>query len=331
MKRSTFKRILLSSWILLLTLCCGCSGILKEGITVLPPALDRKQESASLTIGVSLNSADEFRSSWMAEFSRRAEEKGYRVIGTNADGVSSQQISDLENLMLQDLQVLVIHPLSTGAISPLLEKAKEKGIFVVIVDFGMEKKYENLYDVFVADDQQEVAKIQADYVENWLAQTEGRAAYIGCIAGSETGSSKSSRQQRFYREMGDIQPVAEAAGYWKAENAVTITEGWMQAHPEINVYVCMNDDMAIGVIQALLAAGKDMEDVLVIGVDGLSASIPYLKSGELDCTAGRDIAKEVNATFEVCEGLVAGKTYPKHIYPEAIYALTKENVGEYYG
>lgn len=307
---------------LIVCVLTACSTTISQN-----PSEESTNQAPTLTIGVSLNSADEFRTAWLNEFIRMAAEKNYRVIHTNADSDASKQISDIESILLQRPDVMVVHAYHREGIIPALEDVKKQNIPCVAIDFIISSK--NLYDVYVCDDQTKVAKIQVDYINAWLAEDPERVANIGCIYG-EISSSKNSRQNLFYAEMGIEKPMAEASGNWQADQAMAITEDWIQAYPEMNVFVCMNDDMAIGAIQALTAAGKNMDDVLVLGIDGLSGSIKYLKSGELDCTVARDITKEVQTAFEACEGLVEGKTYEKRLYPNAIYALTKENVGEYY-
>lgn len=110
---------------------------------------------------------------------------------------------------------------------------------------------------------------------------------------------------------------------------MSIVERWLQTHPEINVFACMNDSMALGVVQALAAAGKDQEDYLVLGVDGNDQYFNEIRSGALDCTAARDLEIEAQTAITVARGLSRGEQFDKIIYPDSIFALTKENINEY--
>lgn len=276
----------------------------------------------SYTIAVSLNDADEYRTSWLNAFKAAAEAKGYTVIDTNAGSDASKQIADVESLIVKQPDILVLHAYSEDGIVPALEALEAANIPVVLFDFPVAS---DKYTTYVTDQQALNGEIQANYVMNWLAEDSTRVANVGYIVGMYSMEAAMPRRDRFYEVMGIEAPMAEAEGNWAANEAMSITEDWLQAYPDMNVFACMNDDMAIGCIQALTAAGVNMDDVLVLGIDGTDAALPYLASGELDCTAARDVNLETSFTLETCEKILAGETVEKNLEPRGISAMTKEN------
>ena len=117
-------------------------------------------------------------------------------------------------------------------------------------------------------------------------------------------------------------------GDWQANKAMQIVEDWLQAFPQINVIAAMNDEMAVGAIQALKAAGVDFDDYVVLGVDGTVNGQNYIRSGELDATTFQDVRKSSREVFDVAVGLAQGKTYEKTITPDIISLMTIDTIDE---
>ena len=281
-------------------------------------------DEASLKIAVSLNDADEYRTQWLDTFTAFCDEKGYEVISSNAASDASKQISDVESLLLQQPDILVLHAYSADGAAPALDAIEAAGIPCVLFDFDVTA--EN-YTTQVADKQYTYGEVQGQYIKEWLAADPTRELHLGYIVGMYAMEGAMPRRDGVYDALGIEAAEAEAEGNWNANDAMTITEDWLQAYPDMNVFACMNDDMAIGAIQALVAAGKDMDDVLVLGVDGTDAAKLYLESGELDATAARDVSIETAFTLEICEKILAGETVEKQVEPKGISMLTKEDYG----
>jgi len=273
------------------------------------------------TIAVSLNDADEYRTQWLDTFTAMCEAKGYKVISANAANDASKQIADVESLLMRQPDIVVMHAYSADGAGPALDAIEAAGKPCVLFDFAVTATN---YTTHVCDEQATYGKMQGEYIKAWLAEDPTRELNLGYIVGMYAMEGAMPRRDGLYAELGIEKPMAEAEGNWSVNGAMSITEDWLQAYPKMNVFACMSDDMAIGAIQALVAAGKNMDDVLVLGVDGTDAAKLYLESGELDATAARDINKEVSFTLEICEKILAGETVEKAVQPLGISMLTKE-------
>jgi ABC-type sugar transport system substrate-binding protein len=123
--------------------------------------------------------------------------------------------------------------------------------------------------------------------------------------------------------------VVEAEGLWNADKGMAITEDWLQSQPSLNVIAAMNDEMAIGAIQALKAAGADMNKWLVFGVDGTANGQVYIKSGELDATTYMDLAMTTSIIADTAERLVNGEQVEKTVWAnDSVVLLTKDNIDQ---
>lgn len=306
---------------LMLVTFIGCSkeNVSKESVS---PSEDADKK---LVIGVSMNSADEYRSSWLDSFKDLAEEKGYTVYSTNADTDPSKQISDVESLLAKKPDIMVMHAANADGSVAAVEAVDAAGIPCILFDFPVNT---DKYTTFVSDEQYLNGIIQGEYVNQWLKEDSSRVANVGYIVGMYSMEAAMPRMEGFFDTCSGANKLSEKEGSWSADNAMKITEDWLQAHSEMNVFACMNDDMAIGCIQALQAAGKNMDEVLVLGIDGTDVAKTYLESGELDCTASRDVNLETAFTLGVCEDIKNGEIVEKKLQPKAITALTKEAINK---
>ncbi len=278
-----------------------------------------------MTIAVSLNSSDQYRTLWLEKITELATQKGYTVNSTNADNDPSKQISDVEALMQGAPDVLMVTPIDSEGIVPAIEAANAANVPVI----GIDNTAATEVTTWLYDAQGLNGTIQADYLKAWLDEDPARVANVGYIVGMYSMEAAMPRMYDFQAAFeGDARFnwLAEADANWSADNAMRITEDWLQAHPDMNVFACMSDEIAIGCIQALKAAGKNMDEVIVMGVDGSAVAMEYLLSGDLDCTAARDVDKEVAFAIEIAEKIVAGEAVEAESHPMAIYPMSKEEV-----
>lgn len=311
------------SWLLIilcaaLTVLAGCDGV--------------EQEGGKPLIAVSLHNADEYRTAWINEFLKVAEAHNFDVIWANGEENMDKQIADIETMLLKSPDVIIIHNSENTGIIPTLYKIEEKDIPCILVDFTLDEEYEDLCDAVISDGMEEYIPILTEYASDW-AGLNNCDINVGIIYGSNTTSDITGMcsRSKYFLELLDIdEPVAAENGYWRLDTAMEITESWIGQYPQLNVLVCMSDEMAIGAIQALTASGRDAGSLLVMSIDGMSDAVGYLKNGMLDCCAARDIGKEVETALDTCIKLYNGEECDRLIHPNAFYALTKENVDEYY-
>lgn len=294
-------------------------------------------------VAVSLDSNDTYRIQWLAEFKKQAEAEGYTVISTNADRNASKQISDIEGLVLQKPIAIFAH-LNTGA-DEGINAAANAGIPVIAIDF--EPAADTKHTTLVRDGQYIAGTTIGDYLKAWLEADSTRVANIGYVVGMYN-EAVIARRDGIYDIIGiskkagatalpdqyvgqssttlNAVVLAEQNANWSGTEAQTIVDAWLSAHPTMNVIIGMSDQIALGIIESLKTANKNLDDYLVMGVDGSDDARASLALNELDMTVARDIVKEVRVAFETMKKIVAGETVPKIVEPLAMYGLTKEGL-----
>lgn len=281
-------------------------------------------EKKAIVVGVALNAMDEYVTNWIALFTEQIEAQGGKVVTTNAESNVSKQISDVDTLISQQPDIILIRPIDSQAAAPAGEAVKNAGIPLIVVDGSIPDLD---YGISLVVDQGVNGKLLGEYMNKWLDEDTTRVANVGYIVGMYLDIVM-PRMNEIFTTCPRAVKVIEAQGDWNADKGMKITEDWLQAHPEINVIAAMNDEMAIGAIQALKAAGKNLEDYLILGVDGSVNGQSYIKTGELDATTYSVVSEQVTQVAEATVIMANGGTYDKQMDPSSVKLMTKDNIEE---
>ncbi|MCC7463224.1 MAG: substrate-binding domain-containing protein [Gammaproteobacteria bacterium] len=236
----------------------------------------------TLTIGLSLDTLKEAR--WQADrdmFVRRAGELGARVLALSANGDDTVQISDVEKLLTNRVDLLVIVPHDGQAMAKAVRMAHEAGVPVIAYDRLIR---DSDLDLYVSFDNLRVGELQARYLIDHLP-TPGRGRIVR-IYGAKTDNNAvlfKEGQDRVlapYIARGDIQVIHEDwAEDWKPENAKRIVNAAITAQgSRFDAVLASNDGTAGGAVQALIEEGLAGR-VLVTGQDAEVVALQRIASG----------------------------------------------------
>lgn len=281
-------------------------------------------EVDKLVIAVSMNSADEYGTNWIGIFTEKIEAQGATVVSTNADSKIDKQLADIDALIAQNPDVILVKPCDETGIISGLEAVNKANIPLIVFDGALQGDVKGYNPVI---DQGINGRLLGEYLNAWLDENPDRVANVGYIVGMYADIVM-PRETEIFATCTRAVKVAEAEGSWSADKGMKITEDWLQSHPEINVIAAMNDEMAIGAIQALQAAGKSMDDYLVLGVDGTSNGQKYISSGDLDATTWQDMDAAIGQIAEGAMALASGGQYDKPVDTSIIKLMTKDNIDQ---
>lgn len=218
---------------------------------------------------------------------KEAESRGYEFVMSNAELDTAKQISDVEDLLTQDLDFLFIAPIDMEAIMPAIEAAKAKGVPTILLDREANGTPGVDY----------ICTILSNYIwqgeacADWLSENGGADSYkIVQITGKVGGSDVRDRQAGFetgVKKYENMEIVATQSGEWSRTEAQKVMQNIIQSTGgDFNVVYCHNDEMALGVVLALKAAGMNPgTDVKVIAIDGQAEAVEAIIAGEMNCIA----------------------------------------------
>jgi len=222
---------------------------------------------------------------------------------------TSAQIKLVEQMIVSKVNALVIAPADSKALVPVLKKAVDAGILVVNIDNKLDDaalKEKGFTVPFVGPDNRKGAKLAGDF----LAKQIKAGDQVGIIEGVSTTFNAQQRTLGFQDAMtaAKAKVVSVQSGQWEISPGNKVAAAMLTANPNITALLCGNDNMAIGAISAIKAAGKTGK-VKVIGYDNINAIKPMLADGRVLATVDQFGEKQAVFGIEtVLKALAAKKT-----------------------
>ena len=274
------RRFLLGASALVVAL--GASGLAQA--QTLPP-LEQKD---SYTVGFAQSESNNpWRIAETKSFQDTAAECGWNLIVTDAGGSAAKQVADVDSMIAQGIDVLFLPPREEDPLIPAVMRAKAAGIPVFLVDRSVNP------DV-AAPGRDYVAFLGSDFIDQgrrvaeWVIENHEGEGRIIELEGT-TGSSPANDRKTGFDEAiaaDDRFTILESrTGDFARDEGRRVMETLLQAHPDVNIVYAHNDEMAIGAIQALEAAGRvPGEDVLVVSIDGTRDALQAIIDGKMGVT-----------------------------------------------
>ncbi len=197
---------------------------------------------------------------------------------------TSSQIKMVEQMIVSKVNGLVIAPADSKALVPVLKKAIDAGIIVVNIDNKLDDaalKEKGITVPFVGPDNRKGAKLAGDYLGKQIKSGDK----VGIIEGVSTTFNAQQRTAGFQDAMKAVgaNVVSVQSGQWELDPGNKVAAAMLNAHPDIKALLAGNDNMALGAVAAIKAAGKTGK-VLVVGYDNITAIKPMLKDGRVLAT-----------------------------------------------
>jgi len=247
-----------------------------------------------LTIAVSMRStASEYHMQYVAgaELFAASLPEGTAVVqALPCEGNDDKQINDINALIAAkgDNMILFIDANNAPNITPIAEACEEAGVYwcaawnapegVLPTDY---KYWVHFQSCDAVDQGYQIAKALFDSMPT---PGQGKICVLEGLLANNANVDRMKGLQKALAEYPGIEVLDDQAGDWETGKALTITENWIAKYgDEMEGIWCACDDMAIGVVQALKAKGMNGK-VKTTGVDGTTAAIDLVKSGDLACT-----------------------------------------------
>ena len=209
------------------------------------------------------------------------------LVYTDAASSAAKQVADVESMIAQKVDVIVLAPREEKPLLPAVMKAKRAGIPVILIDRNVDQKVAAAgrdYVTFIGSDFIDQGRRAAE----WLVKTTGGKGTIVELEGT-TGSSPANDRKKGFDDLVKQQPgmkiVASQSGDFTRDKGRQVMQTLLQAHPDVTAVYAHNDEMAIGAIAALEAAGKKPgQDVTVVSIDGTRDAMNAIAAGKMGAT-----------------------------------------------
>ncbi|WP_226581003.1 substrate-binding domain-containing protein [Halobacillus litoralis] len=252
----------------------------------------------------------------------QAKNKDIQLEITDSQGNPGQQMTDVENLLQSDLDVLILNPVDSDAAAQAVMLANERDVPVITVDrqaAGGEVVSHIGFDALKS------GEIAATFLEESL-NGEGKVVELQGILGTNVGRDRSQGFNNHMESVDGIEIIAQQSANFDRGEALSVMEDILQANDEIDGVYAANDEMVMGALSAIESAGR-LDEMVVIGTDAIDPAMEAIREGKLEATIaeppfflGRDA---VDTAIKVIEGEEV-----KEMITLENKLVTKENVDE---
>ena len=218
----------------------------------------------------------------------------------------SAQIDLVDQMIAQHANAIVIAPADSKALIPICKKAQKAGSVVINIDNKFDAKaleQEKVKFPFVGPNNRTGAEKVGDYLGKELKAGDKIAIIEGIPGAFNAIQRKAGFEDAAKKYKLDV--VTSQSGQWETATANKIAAGIITQYPDLAAFMCSNDSMALGVVAALRAAGKEGQ-IKVVGFDNISAVQQLIKEGKVLATA--DQHGDQLAVFGIQYALEALKT-----------------------
>ena len=190
------------------------------------------------------------------------------------------QLGQVENFITQGVNAIVVVPANTDATDPMTQAAVDAGIPLVYVN----RKPANLPEgiAYVGSDSIDAGIFQME----WIAEKLGGKGNVVIMNGNlsqEAAQQRTAGVKQVAANFPEIAITKEQTANWSRDEGLALMENWLSTGDPIDAVAANNDEMAIGAIQAIEAAGK-LGQIIVGGVDASADALAEMDAGRLNVT-----------------------------------------------
>ncbi|WP_320066045.1 ABC transporter substrate-binding protein [Micromonospora sp. RTGN7] len=269
-------------------------------------------DDGKITLGFSQVGAESgWRTANTISIKEAAAAAGVELKFDDAQQKQENQIKAIRNYIQQKVDVIAFSPVVESGWDTVLKEAKDAGIPVILTDRSVDSADKSLYKTFLGSDFVKEGRLAGE----WLIEQKKTASgpvHIVELQGSAGAAPANDRKKGFAEAIAanpNLKIVASQTGEFTRAGGKAVMEQFLKANPKIDVLFAHNDDMGLGALEAITAAGKvPGKDITIITVDAVKDGMQALADGRFNFIAEcspllgpqlMDLAKKVRAGEEV--------------------------------
>ncbi|AFL50113.1 inositol transport system substrate-binding protein [Sinorhizobium fredii] len=242
----------------------------------------------------------------------------------------AKQQSQIQNFIAAGVDAIIVNPVDTDATAAMSKIAADAGIPLV---------YVNREPVNIDTLPEKQAFVASNEVESGTLETQEVCKLLGgkgkavVMMGELSNQAARMRTKDIHDVLATdackgIEIVEEQTANWSRTQGADLMTNWLSAGLEFDAVIANNDEMAIGAIQALKAAGRSMDSVVIGGVDATQDALAAMAAGDLDVTVFQNAAGQGQGSVDAALKLAKGEAIEKKVYIP-FELVTKDNLDKY--
>ncbi len=269
---------------------------------------------------------------------KEAKAQGAQTVAVDANNDMVKQISDVEDMLSQNIDVLVMDPRDAKGLVGVTKEAAAAKIPVIIIDSSIDDSAPVL--TTIQSNNAENGRLVGDWVVSQVKDAPLKIALLSGDQGNLVGEARRDgvmggilEAQLRQNGHAGFTVVGQGWGLWEQNGGVKAMEDLLTAHPDINAVLAENDSMALGAMRAIQDAGKADKNILVFAAaDGQKEAVKLIGEGKYGATGLNDPALIGKMAADLAVKAAKGQVpsgYPKITYTPPV-AITKANAAQYY-
>ncbi len=285
--------VIMIMFVLILAACSSDGGGNSNG---------EKKDASDMKIGLAVNTLNNpFFVDLKDGAEKTADEEGIDLIVIDSQGDPGKQMSDVENLLQQNIDLLILNPVDSDAAGQASLLANDQNVPVITVD---REASEGEIVTHVGYDALKSGEIAATYLEEEL-KGEGKVVEVQGVLGTNVGRDRSKGFNEHIDTVDNLEIIASQSANFDRGEALSVMEDILQANSEIDAVYAANDEMVMGALSAIESSGR-LDEIVVIGTDAIDPALEAIREGRLDATIAEPpffLGKEaVNAAMKTLAG-----------------------------
>ncbi len=266
---------------------------------------------------------------------KQAKDGGLKVQIEDAQNDVAKQLDQINNFIASGVSAIIVNPVDTSATQAMTDAAAAANVPLVFVN-RQPVNLDTLPDnqAFVASNEVDSGTLETKQLcANWKA--EGKAEVnVYVMQGELSNQAAVQRTADIHDVIGGadcgvkVNIIDEQTANWSRDQAQTLMTNWLSAGTAFDGVIANNDEMAIGAIQAMKAAGIDMKSVQVGGVDATQDALAAMQAGDLDVTVFQNAAAQGSGALDAAVKLSKGEAVDQKVWVP-FELVTPDNIGDY--
>ncbi|XTZ14213.1 ABC transporter substrate-binding protein [Micromonospora echinospora] len=217
-----------------------------------------------------------------------AVEAGIELKFDDAQQKQENQIKAIRNFIQQKVDVIAFSPVVESGWDTVLKEAKDAGIPVILTDRAVDSADKSLYKTFLGSDFVKEGRLAGEWLVEQTKTATGPVNIVE-LQGTTGSAPANDRKEGFAAAIAanpNLKIVASQSGDFKRADGKQVMEQFLKANPDIDVLFAHNDDMGLGALEAITAAGKmPGKDITIITIDAVKDGMQALADGKFNFIA----------------------------------------------
>ncbi|GGW29900.1 rhizopine-binding protein [Gemmobacter lanyuensis] len=265
----------------------------------------------------------------------KGKELGVSLQIEDAQNDVAKQLDQINNFIASGVSAIVVNPVDTSATQAMSDAAAAANIPLVYVN-RQPVNVDTLPDnqAFVASNEVESGTLETIEVCRQLKEAGKTEANVYVMMGELSNQAAVQRTADIHDVIAagkcevKLNIIDEQTANWSRDQAQSLMTNWLSTGTAFDGVIANNDEMAIGAIQAMKAAGIDMASVVVGGIDATQDALAAMQAGDLDVTVFQDAAGQGAGALDAAIKLSKGEAVDQKVYIP-FQLVTPANVGDF--